>query len=93
MPNIRLDYIWLGGYQPTANIRTKSQMLDADSFDGTLAVVPEWGFDGSSTQQAEGHETASIDRFSYGASDRGASIRYKVNHPDRRWSDISKTHP
>ncbi len=43
MPNIRLDYIWLDGYQPTANIRTKSQMLDADSFDGSLAAVPGVG--------------------------------------------------
>ncbi len=56
MPKFRLDYIWLDGYQPTANIRTKSQMLDADSFDGSLDAVPVWGFDGSSTQQAEGHD-------------------------------------
>ncbi len=60
MPNIRLDYIWLDGYQPTANIRTKSQMLDADSFDGNLDAVPVWGFDGSSTQQAEGHDSDCI---------------------------------
>ncbi len=60
MPNIRLDYIWLDGYQPTANIRTKSQILDTDSFDGSLAAVPEWGFDGSSTQQAEGHDSDCI---------------------------------
>ncbi len=60
MPKFRLDYIWLDGYQPTANIRTKSQMLDADSFDGTLDAVPVWGFDGSSTQQAEGHDSDCI---------------------------------
>ncbi len=60
MPDFRLDYIWLDGYQPTANIRTKSQMLDPDSFDGSLAAVPEWGFDGSSTQQAEGHDSDCI---------------------------------
>ena len=58
--NFRLDYIWLDGYQPTANIRTKSQMLDADSFDGSLDAVPVWGFDGSSTQQAEGHDSDCI---------------------------------
>ena len=32
MPNTRLDYIWLDGYQPTANIRTKSQTLGADPY-------------------------------------------------------------
>ena len=60
MPKFRLDYIWLDGYQPTANIRTKSQMLEADSFDGSIDAVPMWGFDGSSTQQAEGHDSDCI---------------------------------
>jgi glutamine synthetase len=57
MTLVRLDYIWLDGYQPTANIRTKSQVIDADLFDGDIESVPEWGFDGSSTRQAEGHDS------------------------------------
>ena len=60
MSKYRLDYIWLDGYRPTANIRTKSQMIDADSFDGSLGDVPVWGFDGSSTRQAEGHDSDCI---------------------------------
>ena len=57
MTLVRLDYIWLDGYQPTANIRTKAQVIDADLFDGDIESVPEWGFDGSSTRQAEGHDS------------------------------------
>jgi hypothetical protein len=30
MAKFRLDYIWLDGYQPTANIRTKAQLIEAD---------------------------------------------------------------
>ena len=52
MPKYRLDYVWLDGYQPTANIRTKAQIVELDSFDGNLDDVPVWGFDGSSTRQA-----------------------------------------
>jgi len=32
------------------------------------------------------HETQSIDRFSYGVSDRGASIRIPVLVPAKGWS-------
>lgn len=28
MTGYRLDYIWLDGYEPTANIRTKSQIVE-----------------------------------------------------------------
>ncbi len=54
---IRLDYVWLDGYEPTANIRTKAQVVPTDSPDVQLADVPVWGFDGSSTRQAEGHDS------------------------------------
>ena len=60
MSKARLDYIWLDGYQPTANIRTKSQMIEAESFVGNHEGVPVWGFDGSSTRQAEGHDSDCI---------------------------------
>ena len=60
MPRYRLDYVWLDGYRPTANIRTKAQIVELDSFDGDLDDVPVWGFDGSSTRQAEGHDSDCI---------------------------------
>lgn len=53
MAKFRLDYIWLDGYSPVPNLRTKCQMKDFDS-EPSLEDLPEWGFDGSSTQQAEG---------------------------------------
>ena len=40
MTGYRLDYIWLDGYQPTANIRTKSQIIERDHFDGNVDEVP-----------------------------------------------------
>ena len=57
MTGYRLDYIWLDGYEPTANIRTKSQIVELASFDGNPDELPVWGFDGSSTRQAEGHDS------------------------------------
>lgn len=55
MGQVRLDYVWLDGYEPTVNLRTKAQIIDSDVFTGDISSVPEWGFDGSSTKQAEGH--------------------------------------
>ena len=49
----KLEYIWLDGYQPTQRLRSKTQM-SKDNFSGALDEVPEWSFDGSSTEQAEG---------------------------------------
>ena len=31
MTKFRLDYIWLDGYKPTANIRTKAQIIEVDA--------------------------------------------------------------
>ncbi|WP_405594529.1 glutamine synthetase [Streptomyces sp. NBC_01092] len=45
----RAEYIWMDGTQPTAKLRSKTKIL-ADG-----AELPIWGFDGSSTNQAEGH--------------------------------------
>ena len=52
MSKSKLEYIWLDGYKPTSNLRSKTKVID--DFDGTLENCPGWSFDGSSTQQAEG---------------------------------------
>ena len=52
MSKAKLEYIWLDGYQPTQSLRSKTKIV-AD-FSGDLADCPEWCFDGSSTEQAEG---------------------------------------
>ena len=49
----KLEYIWLDGYTPMANLRSKTQIKEFDSFP-KLEELPLWGFDGSSTRQAEG---------------------------------------
>ena len=54
MAKIKLEYIWLDGYTPVANLRSKTKLVDGDPATLTLADLPVWGFDGSSTQQAEG---------------------------------------
>ncbi len=55
MTKIKLEYIWLDGYKPEANLRSKTKIVELDSFGGELEKVPDWSYDGSSTQQAEGH--------------------------------------
>jgi glutamine synthetase len=50
---MKLEYIWLDGYEPTPNLRSKTKIV---AFQGEPALenVPVWNFDGSSTRQAEG---------------------------------------
>ena len=48
----KLEYIWLDGYSPTQNMRSKTMVRN--NFSGKLEDCPIWNFDGSSTKQAEG---------------------------------------
>ncbi|MFD5317241.1 glutamine synthetase [Streptomyces sp. NPDC127098] len=50
----KAEYIWIDGTSPTAKLRSKTKIV-ADG-----AEPPEWGFDGSSTNQAEGHASDCI---------------------------------
>ena len=52
MGKSKLEYLWLDGYKPTANLRGKTKIIE--NFSGKLEDCPMWAFDGSSTQQAEG---------------------------------------
>jgi len=54
---IKAEYIWVDGTEPTRKLRSKTKILA----DGTKEM-PEWGFDGSSTNQAEGHASDCIMR-------------------------------
>src|ERR1700704_2171590 len=56
MTKYKLEYIWLDGYTPVPNLRGKTQIKEYDSFP-TLEQLPLWGFDGSSTLQAEGRSS------------------------------------
>lgn len=54
MSKIKLEYIWLDGYTPTQNLRSKTKVEEHEDFQGTLEELKNWNFDGSSTQQASG---------------------------------------
>ena len=50
----KLEYIWLDGYTPEPNIRSKTKIYNSES-EPKLEDLPIWSFDGSSTKQAEGN--------------------------------------
>lgn len=52
---VKAEYIWIDGSKPTQKLRCKTKVLpDLDEV-VELSELPIWGFDGSSTEQAEGH--------------------------------------
>jgi glutamine synthetase len=54
MANYKLEYLWLDGYRPVANLRSKTKVVKLQGFDGEIEKLPQWNFDGSSTDQATG---------------------------------------
>ncbi|MEL7119025.1 MAG: glutamine synthetase beta-grasp domain-containing protein [Bacteroidota bacterium] len=54
MAQFKFEYIWLDGYKPQQNLRSKTKIIEMDFFDGDMSSIPMWSFDGSSTMQAEG---------------------------------------
>lgn len=53
MARLKLEYIWLDGYEPTPHLRSKTKVVEGDASSFTLDACPLWQFDGSSTRQAE----------------------------------------
>jgi glutamine synthetase len=54
MAKIKLEYLWLDGYFPTQNLRSKTKVEEHEDFKGTIEEIGNWSFDGSSTKQAVG---------------------------------------
>ena len=52
---VMAEYIWIDGHEPTANLRSKTKILS--NAVTSVADLPRWGFDGSSTLQAEGTDS------------------------------------
>ena len=53
---VKLEYVWLDGYTPEPNLRSKVKVIDVDDYHTPrIEDCPMWSFDGSSTKQAEGH--------------------------------------
>lgn len=53
----QVTYIWMDGAEPTQKLRSKVKIIQHPNKEITLADFPEWGFDGSSTYQASGHDS------------------------------------
>ena len=85
MAKYKLEYIWLDGYEPVANLRGKTQIKEFDSFP-KLEELPMWGFDGSSTRQAEGHSSDCMLKpvavFPDSTKKNGALVMCEVMMPD-----------
>jgi glutamine synthetase len=85
MAKYKLEYIWLDGYTPVANLRSKTQIKDYDSFP-KLEDLPNWGFDGSSTRQAEGRSSDCVLKpvaiFPDSTRKNGALVMCEVMMPD-----------
>ncbi|BCM90341.1 glutamine synthetase [Abditibacteriota bacterium] len=82
----KLEYIWLDGYKPVPNLRGKTLIKEFPDFP-TLDQLPYWGFDGSSTQQAEGHSSdcalKPVAIFPDPARTNGALVMCEVMMPDK----------
>src|SRR4029079_742588 len=50
---LKLEYLWLDGYEPVPNLRSKTKIVDFET-EPTVEQLPLWNFDGSSTRQADG---------------------------------------
>ncbi len=50
------EYIWMDGHEPTQKLRSKTRVIDADEITD-VTQIPDWGFDGSSTNQAPGDKS------------------------------------
>src|SRR5690606_482854 len=57
MAKLKLEYIWLDGYTPVPNLRSKTKIIEGDAETLKLEDLEVWGFDGSSTKQAEGRSS------------------------------------
>jgi len=71
----KLEYIWLDGYEPVPNLRGKTRVEEFEAFPA-LEELPMWNFDGSSTRQAEGHDS---DRF----------LKPVAIYPDPTWENAA----
>ena len=85
MAKYKLEYIWLDGYEPVQNLRSKTQIKEYDSFP-TLEQLPNWGFDGSSTRQAPGGSSDCVLKpvavYKDGTRTNGALVMCEVLNAD-----------
>ncbi len=84
MAKYKLEYIWLDGYTPVPNLRGKTRI--ATEAPKSLEDCPMWGFDGSSTKQAEGKSSdcmlKPVALYPDGARENGFLVMCEVMMPD-----------
>ena len=85
MTKYKLEYVWLDGYTPVPNLRGKTLIKEYSTFP-LLEELPLWGFDGSSTQQAEGRSSDCVLKpvrvFFDSQRTNGAIVLCEVMMPD-----------
>jgi glutamine synthetase len=82
----KLEYIWLDGYKPEPMLRSKVKVIDGEIPGNHGSDLPDWSFDGSSTQQAEGGDSDCILRpaTTYpGPLNSDSLVMCEVLSPDR----------
>mgnify|MGYP006130066893 CR=1 FL=1 len=59
---IKMEYVWLDGYEEEQNLRSKTKIAEAESINELLnpTILPTWSFDGSSTKQSTGNNSDCI---------------------------------
>jgi glutamine synthetase len=85
MARYKLEYIWLDGHEPVPNLRGKTKVVEFGAFP-TVEELPLWGFDGSSTRQADGSNSDcmlhAVAVYPDPARTNGALVMCEVRLPD-----------
>ncbi|QGY44977.1 glutamine synthetase [Maribellus comscasis] len=86
MKTYKCEYLWLDGYKPEPNLRSKTKVLDLNE-SPLLDNLPLWSFDGSSTLQAEGNFSDCILKpvkvYNDAGRDNGYLVMCEVLKPDQ----------
>src|SRR3954471_5602525 len=94
MAKYKLEYIWLDGYEPVPNLRSKTKIVEYSKFP-KLNELPWWGFDGSSTRQAEGKSSDCMLKpvavYPDSTRKNGALVMCEVYMPDDKTPHPSNT--
>jgi len=92
MAKYKLEYIWLDGYKPVAGLRSKTLIKEFASFP-KLEDLPDWGFDGSSTKQAEGKSSDCVLRpasvYPDTSRKNGVLVMCEVMMPDKKTPHVT----
>ena len=85
METFKCEYIWLDGYKPEANLRSKTKIVTIDTIP-SVNNLPLWSYDGSSTRQAEGKSSDCVLKpvkvWKDAARNNGYLIMCEVLNPD-----------